>query len=349
MRKQIALSIAVSALLPGAATAQGVSGDGQAVDSFQMPRPADAVPPRYPAAAARDGKEGWVELNFMVSPEGKAYEIQVLDRVGDEAFVRAAEQAAQESSFSPARVGDRAVDGSLTIIYRFVLEGAQRAASPTFAARYRRFARALNEGSQDEAVAELASLEEAEVHNNYEAAYLSLARFQFAASYGNPLEQMRHLETALGENVAQPEFEGFLPADFVTPSRRSLFQLMVQNQRFAEAEAVFRMMEIRGDEEGLDLLRETHDRLQAFRMTDEPYAVDGQLDENGSWTLGLFKDDFYLDQIAGTVDQIKLRCEREYVFLAFDPETQYTVSPSAGDCLMEVLGAPGTTFTAVQQ
>ena len=349
MRKLIALCGMVSASIPAVSPAQPETGAEQAIDSYQMPRPAEVALPRYPAAAARDGKEGWVELNFMVSPDGEAYEFQVLDRAGDEAFVRAAQQAAEETSFSPARMGDRAVDGNLTIVYRFVLEGALRTASPAFAARYRRFARALNEGSQDEAVADLARLEEEDIRNNYESAYLSLARYQFATRYGSPLEQMRHLDTALGENVDQPEFESFLPEDIVTPSRRSLFQLLVQNQHFAEAVDVFRLMEIRGDEEGLNLFRETHDRLQAFRMTDEPYAVERQLDQNGFWILGLFKDDFYLDQVTGTVDQIKLRCEREYVFLAFDPETQYTVSDSAGDCLLEVLGAPGTTFTLVQQ
>jgi hypothetical protein len=107
-------------------------------------------------------------------------------------------------------------------------------------------------------------------------------------------------------------------------------------------------MEFRGDEEGLGLFRETYDRLRAFRTNDAAYAVEGQLDENGSWALDLFKNDFYLDRITGTVNQIKLRCQREYVFLPFDPETQYTVSESAGSCSMEVLGTPGTTFDLVQ-
>ncbi|HUF73782.1 MAG TPA: energy transducer TonB [Gammaproteobacteria bacterium] len=347
MRKPLLL-LTVSALIPAVASAQPEVASESAVESYQMARPAEHATPVYPAAAARDGKEGWVQLNFMISPEGEAYEFQVLDRAGDEAFVRAAQRAAEDTSFSPARMGDRAVDGSLTVTYQFVLENGEKAARRAFADQFRGFVRAMNEGSQDDAAAKLASLEDTEIYNNYEYAHLSLARYQFASRYGSPLEQMRHLETARGENPSQPQYESFLPEDVVTPSRRNLFQLMVQNRNFAEATAVFRLMAFRGDEEGLGLFRETYVRLQAFRTNDAPYAVEGQLDKNGSWALDLFKNDFYLDRITGTVNEIKLRCQREYVFLPFDPETQYTVSESAGNCNIEVLGAPGAAFELVQ-
>lgn len=313
-----------------------------------MPNAEDPVVPTYPVSASDDGKEGWVRFDFMVSPEGKAYEIALTDHVGDDAFIRAAREALEQTQFTPAMVGDRAVDGSATLVYQFMLSGGPGAARQGFANRYRRFMSSLNEGSQAEASADLAVLEDADAAKNYEYAYLSLARYNFAARYGTAEEQLLYLQNALGESAYQPELEGFLPEEIVTPSRRALFALMVRNGHFAEALDVWKLMGDRGDEEGLASFRPAHDQLLAFRENDDPYAVAAQLDENGLWRLSLFKDDFYLDEIMGAVDQLKLRCERDFVSLAFDPETQYSVADGAGNCSLEATGTPGTTFRLVQ-
>jgi TonB family protein len=91
-------------------------------------------------------------LNFMVDPEGRAYEVRVIERAGDEAFIAAAQQALEKTEFEPAKVGEQAVNGSTTHMYRSVMErsgppGARR----VFASRYRRFMEALEEQSQAEA------------------------------------------------------------------------------------------------------------------------------------------------------------------------------------------------------
>ncbi len=190
---------------------------------------------------------------------------------------------------------------------------------------------------------------EGDVHNNYEYAYLSLARYYYAARYGTPMEQMRHLTSALGEDAVWPNQSSFLPNDIARSVRRVLFQLNVQNQYLQEALRVWQLMEARGDSEGLALFRAAYEQLMAFKGNDDPYSVDAQLDELGSWYIELFKNSFYLDGLSGSVAELKLRCQRDYVFFAFESDIQYDISGGSGECSLEVIGEPGTTFTLVQQ
>jgi TonB family protein len=332
---------------PESSVERGGSGEEGGIGLYEAPASISLTTPEYPFYAARDGQEGWVELNFMVGPDGKAYEVHVADHIGNEAFIDAARDALADSVFSPARIGDEAVHGSSKMMYRFVLTNAGGGARQLFARRYRSFMSTLEDESQSDAEAELAVLEDASIQNNYEYAYLNLARYSYALRYGTSLEQMDYLKKALGESVANPGFESFLGEDAVA-ARRGLLQLQLRNQYFGEAMDTLELMRLREDEAGIDSFRNAFEQLAEFRNNDQAYGVSGQLGDNGSWFIELFKDGFFLVDLMGEVAELKLRCERRYVFFEFDSETQYNVSDGAGECSLEVIGDAGTTFTLVQ-
>ena len=94
---------------------------------------------------------------------------------------------------------------------------------------------------------------------------------------------------------------------------------------------------------------ETADQLALLRSNDAPVGVQGEIDASGYWNIKLFKNQFQLDDLIGFVAELKLRCEREYVFFDFDPDLRYSVSDDAGECTLQVIGDPETTFTLVQR
>lgn len=113
----------------------------EVIEIFESPRFLHLVSPKFPANAAFRADEGWVIVNFMVDEQGKAFEPSVVDSMGNRAFEAAALDALAESSFKPATLSGKAIVGSETVRYRFVIEDRQNAARWNFVSRYRRLLR----------------------------------------------------------------------------------------------------------------------------------------------------------------------------------------------------------------
>lgn len=104
-------------------TDTGLSGPGQ------LARDGDAQPivriePRYPAAAARDGIEGWVRLRFTINETGGVTDIEVIESNPRRIFDQEARRALARWRYAP-----KVVDGvpqrqeGLTVQLDFTMEG----------------------------------------------------------------------------------------------------------------------------------------------------------------------------------------------------------------------------------
>lgn len=69
-----------------------------------------SVPPQYPNAALRRRQEGWVQVEFTVTPEGSVANARVLDADPPRTFDRAALDAVQRWTFNPAMRNGSAVE-----------------------------------------------------------------------------------------------------------------------------------------------------------------------------------------------------------------------------------------------
>lgn len=71
-----------------------------------MQRDGDATPivriePKYPAQAARDGKEGWVRLSFTINEVGGVDDVEVIDADPKRVFDREAKRALSKWKYKP--------------------------------------------------------------------------------------------------------------------------------------------------------------------------------------------------------------------------------------------------------
>ena len=83
-------------------------------------------------------------------------------------------------------------------------------------------------------------------------------------------------------------------------------------------------------------------------MVDPQAIVDAQINTGTSWFYMLFKKRFQIAVTNGELAEIKLRCDKQYVFFRYEPDIQYRVSDRHGNCGVELVGAPGTKFSLVQ-
>ncbi|MYJ75935.1 MAG: TonB family protein [Gammaproteobacteria bacterium] len=314
-----------------------------ALELYASPYGTDVVTPIYPRSALDRSKEGLVRLDFMVDPDGRPYEIAVTESVGDEAFQRAAKRALAKSTFEPARFNGEPLDAGHYQYYHFEIDGNIGARSP-FVRKYRRLMKAVGDGNREKADHLLDQLESGAALNLYEDAFLHVAKSGYYATWGDPNQQLEALNRAVGHYTAEKR----LSKPLYVSLQRGRFLLLVQNQDFQRAMYTFETLADKLDEADLAPLQAVVDKLETLRLDDTPYTVPGDFGESFSWSYSLFKNEFFLDDVEGEIEEIKLRCAKKYVFLRFDPDLQYEIKQNYMPCRMQLIGDPGTTFTLTQ-
>ncbi|WP_428637039.1 TonB family protein [Shewanella sp.] len=96
-----------------------------------MTRDGDATPivriePQYPIAAARDGKEGWVQLSFTINELGGVDDVEVIDADPKRIFDREAKRALKKWKYKPKIVDGKALkQPGMTVQLDFKLDGGK--------------------------------------------------------------------------------------------------------------------------------------------------------------------------------------------------------------------------------
>ncbi len=283
---------------------------------------------------------GWVVLNMMISPKGKAYEVSVLDSSGTPDFEEAAVKSMDRVRFQPARSAGTPVDSSLTLKMVFYQSGA-RGVTPSFQSAYHQVIQGIVAGERAQVDAQLAKLK---VENPYEDAVRSFVQSLYDEKWGTEAQQL----VDLGRAVAGDNEGEYLPKPLFVRALMSKLFLEVKSAHYGNALNTWKDLKADAPADMRKTLQQTIDEIAAIRASDKAVRTSESIDNHLSWNGRLFKNTFALSVSHGTVSEIKLRCKKKYLFFKYEAGIQYTISPNAGDCSIEVVGDAGTTFDLLQ-
>lgn len=222
------------------------------------------------------------------------------------------------------------------MVYSF-LSRAPRV-TPEFIDRYKAVMQAIRAG--DRADADL-TMKQLRVSNFAENAYAGLASYSYASKWSDEAEQLAGLQRAV--------MGLYLPAPELRAALSRCMTLELKAHQYAEASATLKRLEKSGiDEKAAGELRTIANQLEKLRSDVTSYDVAGHVPENGTWFLHLFKHHFRAAVSEGRIAQVKLRCDKNYLYFAFDPKLNYEINAKDGECSIELVGAPGTQFTLTQ-
>jgi Gram-negative bacterial TonB protein C-terminal len=287
------------------------------------------------------GIEGWVEFSLMVDPSGKPFEVTIVRSTGNKFIEDLATKRIEHATFEPGSLDGKPIEAGFEMKYQFVdpIHQNDPGARRSFVSAYQAAMKAIDAGDRAAADAALKALD---IRNLYEDAFFGLATYGYASKWGDETEQLEGIRRALAFGRAYLRSQGYRAA-LLTRIR-----LELKTSDYAEAMRTWATLQKSGfDESALAPLRPIMTRLEKVRADDSEYGLSGRISDR-SWYLRLFKRHFRAQVAEGHISEVKLRCDKNYVFFAFDPELSYEVSGKNGNCILQLDGVPGTRFTLVQ-
>ncbi len=339
------------ALVPAVAAAEPASESSVAIDHRgSFARPIEQVQPMYPSPERSIGKQGWVQLSYVIGEDGRVIDPIIEDSHGGERFERSALRAVRNWRFEPATWdGEPVQQCQNEVMLTFMQDGSEPGVTPWFFERYGRADEALNAG--DLTAAE-ALIEEVSEHSltAYELARRSLLQARVAEANDDADAQLMHLRRVVagdGEWIDADIYPGLLYVILV---------LEIETSRHSAALRTWeRLSELEQSDLDLTPLQSAIDTLNAFVAGPEVISVPAVLDIDDTcedcsadWLYYPLRRQIAFREIDGTIDNLDIRCDWKRVVDDVADNKTWEIPESWGNCRIVVTGEPGTSFTLIE-
>ena len=295
--------------------------------------------PRYPASEVNRKSDGWVILNFNVSVEGKAFDIEVDSSTGNKSFEKEAIRTMKKQTFKPATLNGVPVVGKMRYKYSFNLSG-DKGASLKFIKSYKKVSKYIDENNRAAALELINDMSNSGALNLYEYSYLHFSKFLYARKYLTEYDQRLNLEKVLRNEGDQQ----YLSKKLLQFALTQLFVLQVKAKRYSEAVRTYSSI----NKKNKQPLTATYVKLLAIKTEEGEYMIEDKIPQNFFWGLALYKSSFNLEVISGEIEKIKLWCDLKFTYLEYDVEKSYSIPESWGKCRLQLLGKPNSEFKIYQ-
>lgn len=313
------------------------------LDNIVNAEPIHKTPPQYPTQLGRKGQEGWVQLSYVVSADGRVEHVLVEDSSGQRLFEKAAQQAVQQWLFEPARLDGKPVQQCKNgVLMHFAMAKADKGLTRRFAKRVASIQALLKDGELDAAKVQLDLLEERQSWNLNEDAMLWMVKAAYQQAKGDNDQELYSLRRALA-------YDERLSPEQQTVLRTRRFQLELASNRLSDALSTYRKLaELPAQDALLAQLKPLADKAKAVLDSDTPLAIEAELDGRALWHHGLSRPRFTLVDVEGELASLEVRCDTQHSSYKATPELVWEVPTSWGHCQVYVTGEPNSRFTLVE-
>lgn len=308
------------------------------------------VNPDYPDGALFKRQEGWVMVSYTIDTEGKVIEPMIEDSSGIASLEQSALKAVRRWQYAPALLDGTPVEQSMVRVrLNFALKGEPATgASSKFVHKFREINDLIVAKDLAKAEPLLTDLQDQEKHNLYEDAWFWLLKYRFLDATGTADNRAKRdcLRKAIG-------YEGeYLKADQFVVASQELYRLAVEAHDYSEALETFERLEksklakrFKQYDQSHKVFEQNVAILRNIIASDQTLSLDAQIEQYGYWHHTLLRRSFAIDEVAGRIELVDIRCDKRTQRFSMSTTSTWTVPESWGACRVYLKGDDGTTFT----
>ncbi len=235
------------------------------------------------------------------------------------------------------------IDAGVMFAITFELSGPT-GASRKFIRAQKNLLKAIGENDRERADKLLRKLD-TNNRNLYEQAYLYLSRYRYHLKWGDLHQQYSALSRASFIDRGRE----FLPAKTRTSVLSSMLVVELKLNKIAKALRTARLIQKRELRDSRRrYIKDLIAKIDTLATSDGSFAIDGNIDGDNRFSHYLLKSSFEIVDVQGQVAEMRLHCDKDYVGFRYEAGLRYRVKEDLNDCVVTVIGDPGTTFRLVE-
>jgi hypothetical protein len=321
-------------LFPNEARVQGTVTEPVPITRFQ---------PATPTTDDGEPLDGWAVVRYRVLEDGTTSDVRVNDILPPGVDPEATVRAVSQWTFEPATEdGEPVAWYNNESVIVFGSADGDPLPLPAFNELYDAIRAALESGEYTDALAaSRVLLDGARTHTELGLALAQQATLRFALM--DPESALRLIRLATDIRVRS------LPESELLGALQLRFQLEAQLGRNAEALDTYQRIAYALGPDLLNPLESVANRMATELESSDALAVQGRVDNDEPWRIGVAsRRTFTFADVDGSITGIDAECNRGVVRIEYQPDTEWSLPPSLGDCELFVATEPGTSFRFIE-
>ena len=305
------------------------------------PKPIKRVSPLYPINAARNNREGWATLSFVIGKDGYVSNVLVTETSGSKDFANAAKKAVSKWQYQPAFENGEAIQQCVnTIKMYFTMNGNRpQGVSRRFKSKYNKAIAAFESKNYAELEAILVSMQETRYMHILENDYMHLLAADYAKIKQDQVLQLHHLTRSTFSSDSKQQANKLY---------RTFF-LQVELQKFRAAHRTYKILsKLDAAETYMPQLKEIMTKVDDFIGSKNELVIEATIKEQDYWSIALVRNEFSLVNVKGTLDKLDIRCANKRHVYTVEENNSWKIPASWKNCSIFVFGEPNTSFSLVE-
>jgi len=306
------------------------------------PEPIKRVNPKYPINAARNAREGWARLSFVIDKEGNVNNILVTETSGSKDITKEAVKAAKQWKYKPAMENGKPVQqcvNSVQMDFRMNKNGTT-GATRKFISKYKIAQQALAEKDYKELEKQLASMQKNKYMHLSENNYLHLLLADYAK--GQKDKRLSHLNRVAMSLASMSNEEQKLSVLY------QVFSLQVELNKFKAAYVTYdKLITLVSAKPYLEQFAKIMRQVNEVITGDKNLILDATISKN-FWTAELVRNEFSLMGGEGSLHTLDIRCANKRHVYTIEGESTWKIPASWENCSIYVFGEPKTSFKLIE-
>lgn len=339
------LYVSVAALLTAnASTSVSANEISQHLSTIIIPEPIKRIPPKYPIEAARQSREGWTVLGFVIDEKGNVSDALVKESSGSKDFDKAALKAVTKWKYQPAFENGKPIQQCVNTVqmnFRMGKNDGIQGVSRSFKRKYDLADKALKDKDYQEVEHQLAKMNARRTMHLSENNYMHILAANYAREIGNDTLQLYHLDRVTLDGGVKSEKLKFsvLYQQFYLEAALSKFQ-----SAFNTYEQLIKLEEAKPYLAKLEKLMADIDSVIS---SDKDIMIKAAIDSD-YWYADLVRNKFSLTNIEGSLHTLDVRCANKRHVYTVENNNTWTIPTNWKNCSIYVFGEPKTNFNLIE-